>query len=503
MKAIDNFLNKITMYRLVLYYLIGLVIAAVVFGWLGILPYGPLAIAGSAVWLVGVSWVVNKIFARVFKAPTNVESVYITALILALIISPAASIMDVIFLGWAAVLSEASKYILNIRGKHIFNPAAIAVVITALATGQTASWWVGNAAMMPAVVLGGLLVARKIRREDMVFTFLVTAVTVIAVWTWLKGGSGVTAISNLVLSSSLFFFTFVMFTEPLTTPPTKKLQTVYALITGILFAPQIHIGSLYSTPELALAAGNIFAYLVSPKTKLVLSGVQRIQLAPDTYDFVFPLRKKINYRPGQYMEWTLPHRETDSRGNRRYFTLASSPTENNVRLGIRFNNPASSFKKTMLDLDKKSHIAAGQLAGDFTLPTDKEEKLVLVAGGIGVTPYRSMIKYLLDKKEERDIIIMYSNRRPEEVVYREVWNAAQQELNIKTIYTVTDAQLPPPGWTGRTGRINEEMVREEVPDYKERTFYLSGPQAMVTAFEEILTHMGVKKIKTDFFPGFA
>src|SRR5271155_1890336 len=111
MKFIDSFLDKITMYRLVLYYLLVLLFVAVVYSFLGILHFNPLLLIASAVFLTIVCWATNKLFAITFAAPTNVESVYISACILALILTPARSFSDVLFLFWAAVLTMASKYI--------------------------------------------------------------------------------------------------------------------------------------------------------------------------------------------------------------------------------------------------------------------------------------------------------------------------------------------------------------------------------------------------------
>ena len=148
---IDNQLNKITMYRLLLYYLIVLVVVAMGLSQLGYLHYRPLAIGFSAITLTVVCWVANKLFAYGFDAPTNVESAYITALILTLIIPPPTDGQGIIFLVVAGSLAMASKYILVIHKKHLFNPAAIAVVLTALGAKQAASWWVGTASMLPFV----------------------------------------------------------------------------------------------------------------------------------------------------------------------------------------------------------------------------------------------------------------------------------------------------------------------------------------------------------------
>lgn len=492
---IDNWLNGITMYRLVLFVLIVYVVTAIFLSSIGILSFNPLAILFSALFLVGVCWVTQKMFTVVFAAPANIESVYITALILTLIIPPAASVNDYLFVFFAAVLAIASKFMLAIANKHLFNPAAVAVVITAIFAGQTASWWVGTLPMLPVVVIGGLLIARKTQREDMIFYFLVSALLGIIVSSLLRRVSPLPAFGAMVLHTALFYFAFIMLTEPLTSPHTKWLQNMFAVLVGVLYVPDIHLGSIYSTPELALVVGNIFAYMVSPGEKLVLHLAEKINLSPDTWDFVFPLQEKLNYRPGQYMEWTLPHNRPDDRGNRRYFTLASSPTENNLRLGVKFTVPGSSFKSKLLALTDRDLIVAAQRAGEFTLPKDKNRKLVFIAGGIGITPFRSMLKYLTDKHENRDIVLFYTSRTAEDIVYREVFDTAQKQLGIRVIYIVTEI----------SGRLTSETLIKEVPDFRDRQFYLSGPHSLVEGFKGILSRMGVqgKNIKSDFFPGFA
>jgi ferredoxin-NADP reductase len=315
-----------------------------------------------------------------------------------------------------------------------------------------------------------------------------------------------TALQETLTTSAMFFLGFVMLTEPLTTPPTTKKQTWYAVLTGILFPPQFHILSLYSTPELALIAGNIFSYIISPKAKLFPTLKQKLRITPDSADFVFnPNRKKFAYEPGQYMEWTLPHEATDSRGNRRYFTLASSPTEPDIRIGIKFYDRSSSYKEALIEIDRETPIVAAQIAGDFVMPKDPKQKLVFVAGGIGVTPYRSMVKYLLDTKEKRDITLLYSAKTTDDFAYKDVFEQASKELGLNVIYCITDKTRAISDERIRLGRINAEMVKEEVPDYQERVFYISGTQPMVKAMRGILANLGVPshQIKVDYFSGYA
>jgi ferredoxin-NADP reductase/Na+-translocating ferredoxin:NAD+ oxidoreductase RnfD subunit len=500
---IDSILNRITMYRLVLYYLVALIVAAFILGFFGILPYDPTALAFSTLLILLTCWATNKIFAHVFEAQTNVESVYITALILALIISPvmAADHAGVGFLIFASVWAMASKYLFAIGKRHIFNPAAFAVALTALVLNEPATWWVGgNMALLPVVLIGGLLVVRKIQRFDLVGSFaLVAFVTTVFTTT---SGDYVTPIVQTLLHSSFFFLAFVMLTEPLTTPPNRLLRVCYGAFVGFLFAPNVHIGTFYMTPELALLIGNVFAYLVSPKGRYMLTLERIEQSAKDVYDFVFISDRAFSFRPGQYLEWTLGHRYPDNRGNRRYFTIASSPTEPNVRLGVKFYNPSSTFKRALGSMRPGRTISVAHLAGGFVLPKNKEKKLVFIAGGIGVTPFRSMIQYLLDMKERRPVTVFYANKTAADVAYKDIFDRAQRELGIKTIYALSAEKTLVPGMMN--GSIDARLIATEVPDYRERTFYISGPRGMVDAFKATLSGMGVSrfKIKTDFFPGF-
>jgi ferredoxin-NADP reductase/Na+-translocating ferredoxin:NAD+ oxidoreductase RnfD subunit len=504
MKIIDDLLNRVTMYRLVLYYLIGLISVAVLLSFAHALTYDPYALLFSTAFILAVCAGANYISARLFGLPANVESSAITALILALIITPINGYVDLWFLFWASVLSMASKYILNIRGKHIFNPAALGVTITYLVINQSAAWWIGTPVLLPFVLLGGLLVARKIRRFKLVGSFMSATIALTVMGALFGGGSLGGAFNTLFLYSPFFFFAFIMLTEPLTTPPTDRLRNLYGALVGILFAPAFHIASFYITPEIALVLGNVFSYLVSPKNRLVLQLKEKRQIASNAWDFIFATNRKLAFTPGQYMEWTLGHEDPDSRGNRRYFTLASAPTENYLRLGVRFNDPSSTYKQAMLAMDRGDEIIAGQLAGDFTLPRVRSQPLVFIAGGIGITPFRSMIKYLLDNHQQRPITLFYGAATVSDFAYQEIWDRAELKLGIRTIRIVEKTDGMPRGWAGLVGRIQPEMIRTYAPNYKKAIFYISGPNVMVDAVRPMLRKMGIPdgQIKTDFFSGY-
>ena len=456
MKTIDNLLNKVTMYRLVVYELAFLILSAVTLSFFKILPGNPVYILFSAVFLFYVSWIANKIFAWAYDAPSNPESTWITALILVLIITPPARFLDMQYLPlafWAATLAVGSKYIVAIGKKHLFNPVAFGVAATALFLGLSASWWIGTPILVPFVIVGGLLLVRKIHRFDLFFAFLGTFTAGIIFFALHQKLSLSLSLSQSLLYAPAFFFATVMLTEPLTTPPTRFLRILYGMGVGILFLPYASIGSFYFTPELALIAGNIFAYIVSPKQKLVLKLKDAERLSPNVYEFSFATDKRISYKPGQYMEWTLAHKKSDNRSFRRYFTLSSSPTERDIKMGVKFYQPASSFKKALLSINKHKPIIAAQLSGDFVMPRDKKKKLVFVAGGIGITPFRSMIKYMVDKNERRSVTLLYSNKSPEDAIYKDLFDHAEQKIGLKTVYAFTDKNTAPPSWA--VGKLDE------------------------------------------------
>ncbi len=501
---IDYYLDRITMYRFTLFYLIAIIGCGVLLAGMGMLPmYTADGILISASISLILCLATNVVFSRVFDAPTNLESSYITALIIVCLVPPIQSTQDLPLLVWAAILAIASKFILAIRNKHVFNPAAIAVVLTAVWLNLSAAWWIGTGWMIPVTLIGGLLLVRKIRRIDMMYGFFVAAIITITLFTASKGGNILDTAKETFLRSPILFFAFVMLTEPLTSPPTQFLQVIYGAIVGVLSAPQIHFASYYLTPEMALVAGNVFSFAVSPKIKEKLTLTRKTFLAPDVMEFEFAPARQLKFTPGQYMEFTLPHERPDTRGTRRYLTVASSPTEDRLLLGVKFYHEGSSFKTHLADLELGKSLMGGQLAGDFTLPKDETEKLVFIAGGIGITPFRSMLKYLSDTNSKRDIVLIYMNKTVDEIAYADIFSDAEKAIGARIVYTLTGSV--PSDWKGKIGRVDAALIQDVVPDFMSRTFYLSGPHTMITGVENTLQELRVpgKQIKKDFFPGLA
>jgi len=309
-------------------------------------------------------------------------------------------------------------------------------------------------------------------------------------------------VRNMILSGPLFFLGGVMLTEPATMPPTRYYRYLFALLTAVLFAGQLHLGSFYISPELSLVLANILAFSVGLRQRVTLTLVEARQMSTNVYDFVFKPSSRFMFKPGQYLEWTLALPHVDGRGNRRTFTIASSPTEELVHLGVKFYEPSSAFKTMLHSMKPGEKIHTGQLAGDFTMPADHRKKLVWIAGGIGITPFRAQAQYLIDARQTRDITLLYFVSKPEERSYAEVFEAARA-VGVKTVYVLSTKDAPA-NWRGKQGALTPELLKQEVPDFASRTFYISGPPAMVRGYKQLLTSVGVqrKNIKTDYFSGY-
>jgi len=187
---------------------------------------------------------------------------------------------------------------------------------------------------------------------------------------------------------------------------------LYGVLTGVLIVPQIHLGRLYSTPELALVVGNVFSYLVSSKRRVVLTSRSGAGCHPtSSISCSCPLSAWPSCRasiwsharppePGQSRRAPVLYRRVIA--NRRHH----SPGRPLLRTG-------SSFKRALRAMTNRTRLIGGPIAGDFVLPRDHTRKLVFIAGGVGITPYRSMLKYLLDTGERRDIVVFLPRaRRP-------------------------------------------------------------------------------------------
>lgn len=231
--------------------------------------------------------------------------------------------------------------------------------------------------------------------------------------------------------------------------------------------------------------------------------IHKVKIAADSWELMFEKPEGFVYEPGQFLEIYLEHPKQDDRGIKRWFTLSSSPTESDLMITTRLVEKHSSFKDAMFKLEPGDSIETKGPMGSFVMPKDIKKPLVWIAGGIGITPFRSQMKFLIDNKEQRDISLIYSNRTLEDICFEDLWVTAEENINnFKLIETLVDKV--PENWDGQTGTISKQMIQDGVKNINDCEIYVSGPEPMVEAFKPMLMEMGIKEenIHQDWFPNY-
>lgn len=486
---LDKYINRTGLHNVVIQALTGLVAVTLILSAMGKLLFMPLPLLLSLLLLVSVSIISNQLFATARRIPTTYESAVITALILFFILMPAETNRDALINAGVAVIAMGSKYFVTARQRHIFNPAAIGLVIGGLFFGATALWWTATPLLLPFVIMAGGLIVLKVRRADLAITFLLTSVPVILILHSSATASLSENLSQVLTSWPIFFFAAIMLTEPATTPATKKMRLAYGVLVGVLFGLAFRIGNFSTSPEMALVVGNLLVFLSNPYGRVILTFKEKIHLTGDLYEFVFTPNRPLKFQAGQFLEWMVPAERNSGRGIRGYFTIASSPTEKEMRLGTKLPPTPGPFKRGLLALAPGDKVTAGQLAGDFILPTDKNEPLVLIAGGIGITPFRSMVQYLLDQNETRNATLIYQCKSAEEFAYKPIFDSATR-IGLKVYY--------------QTDLLTPEILKKLTPNLTKSRVYISGPNGMVNAYKKMVKVAGLpsSQLETDYFPGY-
>jgi ferredoxin-NADP reductase len=284
----------------------------------------------------------------------------------------------------------------------------------------------------------------------------------------------------------MVFLAGFMLSEPLTQPPRGYQRMIFAGIVGILASAQIAWGSFLITPELALVIGNIFAFFCGQRAGVRLKLVGRRQLSRDQVEYRFESNHSLHYQAGQYMELQLPHIHADARGVRRSFTIAAAPDGNQLRIAVRHYTPSSTFKKALQTLPIGTILPVTGVYGDFILPKDPHAKVLLIAGGIGITPFRAQLEWLLKTGQSRDGVLLYSVTSEADVVFEDVLTAKEHGVATRVVTTPLDV----------------ESLKRLVPDIAEREVYVSGPPGMVDALTAAAKQLGAKKIHHDHFNGY-
>ena len=223
------------------------------------------------------------------------------------------------------------------------------------------------------------------------------------------------------------------------------------------------------------------------------------QTAHNITTFWFQPEKPMRYDAGQFIELTLKHDNADSRGQKRWFTLSSSPTETPLIAVTTKFAPAngSTYKQELQKLQPGSVLDVSSPMGDFVLPRDARRPLLFIAGGIGITPFRSIIKSLIDSAEHRDITLIYSVHNENELAFSDLLSS--YNLNVQQI--VTD---PSETWKGLDGPVTAARVAQLDPDFATKMIYMSGPEPMIENMVADFRKSGLPdhQLVGDYFPNY-
>lgn len=498
--AVQKFVDATGMYRLVSGSLFLLAFLSIIFGFIGWIAYSGesqiLALTLALVTALGL----NTLIAKVFRIPSNHESAVITALILFFLALPEQNILESWPLVAAVSIAVISKFLFVYKKQHFMNPAAFGAAALSMTGIYSFSWWVANPVLFVPLLITGILVVMKVRKWVPVLGLISVGLIIYLAEAMSYGDAFTTSLTTFFMSWPTLFLAFFMLTEPFTMPAKKDAQFLYGGIVGFLSNSSILTSFIIISPEFALVVANILMAPWRLRQKLFLVLKEKTMIAKDTFEFVFKKPRGFSFEAGQYLEWMLPHTGSDNKGIRRYFTIASSPTESDVRVAMKIAPQRSSYKQALSTLDANQSVVASQLAGDFILPKDTNVKLGFIAGGIGVTPFRSLIKYMIDSEKRHDSVLYYCNNTKEEIAYANIFSDAAKKFSFELINVISKEAVVAPI---ETGFITLEMLQRRTPDYLERTWYISGPPGMVNAYDALLSKVGVKgsHIKKDFFPG--
>jgi ferredoxin-NADP reductase len=193
----------------------------------------------------------------------------------------------------------------------------------------------------------------------------------------------------------------------------------------------------------------------------------------------------------------------DERGLRRAFSIASSPLEKDLLFLVKTSE--SALKRTMSDIPKGTEVVLESPLGHLTLPQEATSPLVFLAGGVGIAPFRSLIRFAVDMPTRHEIALFYSSQTPEETPFlKELKQIADENPRISVTPTMTRLRETSTKWTGLTARISAEMIKDRCKTWETATYYIVGPPPMASGMKQMLQEMNIPatRIKMELFAGY-
>ena len=499
-------LGRLSMYRLVLLALATLVAIAFAVSFTGQLVTGPWELLATLATLVIACLATDTVAQRLLRLHTRLESSLITALILVFVVRPTLTPLGLLGIALAGAAAAASKYLLVWRGRHMFNPAAVGATVLLLSGLGNSAWWVGTPLLIVPVLLLGWAVLHRTDKAGLVAVFWLVATGVSFVRTIVQAqlagltlNLGTVAIQLLTASPLLFLGVF-MLSEPLTLPPKRRQQLAVAVVVGALAGWPIDLGFVTLGQERALLIGNLLALVLAGRAAVRLRVTRRRQITPTATELTFEAPPGLSFEPGQYLELSVPHRRPDARGTRREFSIVSAPSElPELRIAYRGGPAArSTFKRRLAHAEPGETLSATGVWGDFVLPSDPAAPVLMVAAGIGVTPFISQLRHLGAVGGRRDVVLVYLVRDVADLPFMDEISASGVPV---VLAAPTRPDTLPDGWTWVGDRpLDEAGLTRVVPDLPNRRAFVSGSPAAIAQLTPALA--AARSVTTDAFSGY-
>jgi ferredoxin-NADP reductase len=231
--------------------------------------------------------------------------------------------------------------------------------------------------------------------------------------------------------------------------------------------------------------------------------LERTKLAGDVAVVRLEKPEGFEFIAGQWCFMGLPDLGfQDERGLRRPFSIASSPLDKELFFATKLSN--SAMKRTLAEMPLGSVISLEKPLGNFILPEDTSTPLAFLAGGMGITPFRSMLRYAADARTGHTITLFYSSRTPGETPFLdELMTLSDRNPGIALAITMTRAEADS-NWSGLTGRLSPDMIRNACKDWENAAYYVVGPPIMAEAMKQTLSDMNIasERIKVELFAGY-
>ena len=304
-------------------------------------------------------------------------------------------------------------------------------------------------------------------------------------WKWLHYGA---YIIFYLVSLHAIYFLFIHYTISFHRPVPDPNWFRYPMLASAILLPLTQILAFWvSVRKQNKSQTDVKTKSKNNNTLQTVKFLKKRKIAKGTYEILLSVPDRgLNFIAGQYIQLRIRDlKYPDTKGSSRVFSIASSPN-NGKEIAIAFRDTGSGYKRTLIEMQKGTEMIIDCPSGNFTLPSDTSRPIVFVAGGIGITPIVSMVRYWSEKKLGHNITLLYANKDAESASYynelEKLANNAGVKFNLSNIY----------------GRIQKEQIAKIYSEKEGAIWYVVGPPGMVSFVRTLLSQVGVSEIDVIF-----